>query len=379
MKRILLAATAAAFAIPIHVSSAFDQVSFRRDGKPQQAVGKIVVESQDGGVLLEDRAGALWEIQPGEITERHSDDKPYKRWNVEEIATQLNTEFPGFRIHNTAHYVIAYNTSQDYARWCGTLFERLFLAFSTSWKQRGLALDEPPGPMLAVVFDTKQNFARYAQAELKEATPSVVGYYSLRTNRITMYDLTGLESLPTGGRGTSADHINRLLSLPQAERTVATIIHEATHQLAFNGGLQTRYADIPLWVSEGIAVYFEAPDLKSKKGWNSIDKINGVRLADFQQYALRRPADSLESLVVKDDRFRNTGSASHAYSEAWAFNYFLLHKRREDYVKYLKVLSAKLPLRNDAPQERLAEFRRAFGDDLQKLDTEFMRYMGTVR
>jgi hypothetical protein len=379
MKRILLAAIAAAFSIPTHAGFALDQVSFRRDGHSRQAVGKIVVESQDGGVLLEDRAGALWAIQPGEIIERHSDDKPFERWDAAEIATQLNAELPGFRIHNTSHYVIAYNTSQDYARWCGSLFERLFLAFSTFWKQRGLALDEPPGPMLAVVFDTKQNFARYAQDELKEATPSIVGYYSLRTNRITMYDLTGLESLPKTGRGTSADHINRLLSLPQAERTVATIIHEATHQLAFNGGLQTRYADIPLWVSEGIAVYFEAPDLQSRRGWRSVDNVNRVRLADFQQYSAHRPADSLESLVAKDDRFRNTGAAPHAYSEAWAFNYFLLHKRQEDYVKYLKVLSAKLPLRNDEPQERLDEFRRAFGDDLQKLDTEFMRYMGTVR
>ena len=33
------------------------------------------------------------------------------------------------------------------------------------------------------------------------------------------------------------------------ERTVATIIHEATHQLAFNSGLQVRFADNPLVVA----------------------------------------------------------------------------------------------------------------------------------
>ena len=37
-----------------------------------------------------------------------------------------------------------------------------------------------------------------------------------------------------------------------------------------NTGLQTRYADNPFWVSEGLAVFFETPDLRSKNGWNAI-------------------------------------------------------------------------------------------------------------
>ena len=167
-----------------------------------------------------------------------------------------------------------YNTSQDYVRWCGALFERLYLAFSTFWKQRDFGLKEPAGPLIAIVYDTKQNFARHAAAELGEATPSIIGYYSLQTNRIKTYDLTGVESFRSAKRTTTADHINRLLVQPQAERTVATLIHEATPQMAFNCGLQTRYAAIPLWVSEGIAVFFETPDLQSKRGWRTIGEVN---------------------------------------------------------------------------------------------------------
>ena len=75
---------------------------------------------------------------------------------------------------------------------------------------------------------------------------------------------------------------------------MATIIHEATHQLAFNCGMQNRYADIPLWLSEGIAIYFETPDLRNKRGWRSIGSVNRVRLAEFRRYLRSRPSDSSE-------------------------------------------------------------------------------------
>ena len=103
-------------------------------------------------------------------------------------------------------------------------------------------------------------YADFARDELGDATGNIIAYYSLRTNRITMFDLTGLESLRRSSdrRGTTSQ-INQLLARPEAERMVATVIHEATHQIAFNCGLQTRFADVPLWVSEGVAMYFKRP------------------------------------------------------------------------------------------------------------------------
>lgn len=361
------------------VGCALENVTLRQGERLVEVAGQVLIESQDGGVLLEDRAGILWAVKAEDLVARRPDDEPFRRWDTKEMERQLTQELSGFRTHTTAHYLIVYNTSQEYARWCGALFERLFLAFSTFWKQRGLALDDPPGPLIAVIFDTKQSFARYAQPELGAATAGVAGYYSLRTNRITMYDLTGLESLQRVGRVTSAEHINRILAQPQAEHTVATIIHEATHQLAFNCGLQMRYADIPLWVSEGIAVYFETPDLQSRRGWRSIDNVNRVRLVDFHRYAVHRTADSLRSLIADNDRFRNTGTAAEAYAEAWALNFFLFRQRQEDYIRYLQVLSQKKPLLVDEPQERLEAFTSVFGQDLGKFDTEFLRFMRSVR
>ena len=152
------------------------------------------------------------------------------------------------------------------------------------------------------------------------------------------------------------------------------MIHEATHQIAFNCGLQTRYADIPLWISEGIAVYFETPDLSSKKGWGSIHSINLVRLAAFREYIQRRPSDSLQTLVADDSRFRDTTKAADAYAEAWALNYFLIRQKPKQYRAYLQLLSAKKQLLWDDPDARLSEFTAAFGDPAA-LELDFQRYM----
>ncbi len=234
-------------------------------------------------------------------------------------------------------------------------------------------------PLVAIVFADQTSYAKFAQAELGAAASSIIGYYSLATNRMTMYDLTGIESLRApGDRRGSAAQINLMLSRPDAERTVATVIHEATHQIAFNCGLQTRYADIPLWISEGIAVYFETPDLSSPKGWRNFGgSINQARLAAFADYAERRPADSLRSLIADDARFRDTSKALDAYAEAWALSYFLIHQRPKQYRAYLQVLAAKKQLIWDSPAERLAEFTAAFGD-LSSLDTDFQRYMAKM-
>jgi hypothetical protein len=358
---------------------AVEHVSFQRDGRPYHVSGRVVVEAQDGGVLLQDAAGVLWAVTAEEMEKREQDAKPFQLLDKESLKEHLLREMPpGFRIHTTAHYVICYNTSEAYARWCGALFERLFLAFRTFWRERDFDFQDPESPLVALAFDSKRTYAQYAEQELGDATSATFGYYSLRTNRITMYDLTGADTLRGVGRVSSAEHINRLLSQPRAERTVATVIHEATHQLAFNCGLQTRYSDIPLWLSEGIAVYFETPDLRSKRGWRNIGGVNPVRLVGFRRYLRSRPNDSLYTLIANDDRFRESASAGDAYAEAWALNYFLIRTRLESYVAYLKQIAQKKPLFYDEPDERIQEFEAAFGE-LDALNEAFLRYMRSVR
>src|SRR5262245_8348760 len=220
-------------------AGALDHVTIMRGGAQRELAGRVEVEAADGALLFATPDGELWMLQKNEIVARRGDDAPFKPLTQDELARQLQTELPGFKVYKTKNYVVAYNTSEPYAQWVGTLFERLFLGFYNFWKAAGAELHEPQYPLAAIVFRDKASYDQYAGRELGGALGSVYGYYSLTRNRMTTYDLTGVEE--GGGGARAAARIQQVLSQPKAERTVATIIHEATHQLSFNSGLQVRF------------------------------------------------------------------------------------------------------------------------------------------
>jgi hypothetical protein len=365
-----LAAAGSAFAL--------DHVTLRRDGMTFEVEGRLVLTAQDGGILVMARDGVLWNILPGEQVKHTSDEVPFKPLIKEQMSRSLLAQLPaGFEAHQTAHYVIFHNTSRAYAQWCGSLFERLYGAFHTYWTYKGVELTEPEFPLTAVVFADKRSYLKFSKEELEDAGESIIGYFSLATNRMTMYDLTGA-SAPRNGRERTSAEINRVLSSPEAVRTVSTIVHEATHQIAFNCGLHTRYSDCPRWFSEGVAMYFETPDLRSPKGWSGVGVTNRPRLAQFQESLPARPRDSLKTLLAGDKRFLSTKNASDTYAEAWALTHFLLRQHSKEYVEYLKLLAKKEPLVQDGPEKRTEEFEKCFGD-LKEVEAEFVKFMRRVR
>jgi hypothetical protein len=358
-----------------------DYVSFQRDGRRQQVDGRVLVEAQDGGLLVLARDGVLWAVQPEELAEHRQDEKPFAALSEKEFAERLGAELPaGFRVHSTAHYLIFYNTSPAYAQWCGSLFERLYMAFTNYFRRQRFEIREPEFPLVAVVFADRAAYVEHSKPVLGEAAGSIIGYFNLRTNRMTMYDLTGVEAASriTGGTDSMRKINDWILAQPEAMRQVSTIVHEATHQIAFNCGMHQRYSDTPVWLSEGIALYFETPDLKRSTGWAGIGEVNRARLAQFRGYLRRRPADSLETLIAADARFRDTEKGLDAYAEAWALTYYLIRQRPEQFVAYLKAMAGKLPLLDDDPKTRIEEFQAAFGE-LKRLDAEMVRYMMGVR
>jgi hypothetical protein len=350
------------------------------NGTTRELVGRALVEAQDGGLLLETADGRIWTMLPDQIQSRASDDDEFHYLRRDELAASVLAELPqGFRVHETAHYLICYNTSRAYAQWCGALFERLYRAFFNFWRRQGVKLDEPH-VLVALVLRDRESYVAYGRDELGGAAGSIIGYYSLATNRITTYDLTGIEQLrEPGDRTSSTKTINQILARPSAARTVATVIHEATHQLAFNSGLQRRFADNPLWLSEGLAIYFEAPDLSSSRGWRGIGGLHAARLQTMRQYLPARPQDSLFTLLATDERLRDTQQADVAYAEAWSLCYFLMRQRKEQFAAYLQHLADKPVLGQDPAEQRLAEFERFFGQSWRELDADFIRAIATWR
>lgn len=349
------------------------RVTFKDEAKQTRVVqGQILVEAQDGGLLVLGRDGQLWTVTPEQLQQRAATGEPFRPSNADELGESLKAEFgQSFEIVQTKHYVICSGAGKEYARWCGALFERLLRSFRSHWRTKKLELHAPEFPLVAIVFADQRRFAEFATKDADAATASAKGYFSVRTNRMVLYDLTA--GSPKRRAGSVAE-INRRLGTSLFN--VATIVHEATHQIAFNSGLHTRYAANPLWLTEGMAMYFETPDLKSPTGWRTVGKVNPLRFRQFRDYAgKRRQADSLKTLIAGDDRFGNAKTAGDAYAESWALSYFLIKTRRKDYVEYLKRIAGKPRLIWDKPEQRLADFRATFGDDLDKLDRALIRYM----
>ena len=319
-------------------------------------VGTPLVTAQDGGQMVLTDEGKLLVVQPESVLAREPVAGPFAPIDEEEMGRRLLAELPtGFAIHRTKNYVIAHNTLPNYVRWVGTLFDSLHRGFHQYFKKQSWPLEKPDFPLVAIVFADRASFETYAREELGQASQTVIGYYNLETNRmITFY-------------------------VPDAERNVATLVHEATHQLAYNTGLQTRFADNPMWVSEGLAVFFESPNFNNPSGWQGAGRVNRVNLLRFHDYVPRRSPTSLATLLSEDDRFRDPATAADAYSEAWAFTYFLMRTQKKEYIDFLKELSQGKPLAQKNRLERIAQFEKALGVDLPTLDRKFMNFMSTVQ
>lgn len=361
---------------------AADYVSFRRDDAADETrlSGRVVVEAVDKSLLFQTPDGGLYAIAAEQVVRRESDPQPFEPASAEAIGKQLLAALPaGFDIHRTRNYVFAYNSNKAYVQWVGALFERLHRGFHTFWQGKGIKLSEPEFPLCVLVFADDESYATYVKQHYGEAASKLAAFYALSTNHVTLYDLTGVGALRReGSRRGNPGQINEMLSHPAASQNVATVVHEAFHQLQFNCGLSQRYADVPLWVAEGLAMYFETPDLKSAQGWRTIGAVHHGRLRDFRTYLPNRPEASLEALVVDDKRFRDARGAIAAYGEAWAMNHFLMQRRTKDYVAYLKLVAAKPPAQMQTPQERLREFTAAFGE-IDALDAEFQRHVQSLR
>jgi hypothetical protein len=351
------------------------QIEFKHDGGQESTQGEILVKYADGSLLLLTPDGQLWTLRPEDIIASEPIEEEMHVLSSEEIYEQFKQQLPpGFSIHKTRHYVLVHNTSDIYVKWVGELFENIYRKSYNYWKSKGIRLSEPRFPLVAVIFNDKQSYLSYAERDIGESAKSMIGYYNMKTNRMTTYDLTGVGGLvPAGTRIPNAQVIREILSRPQAERTVATIVHEAVHQLAFNSGLQVRLADNPLWLSEGIAMFFEAPD-GSNRGWGTVGNLNQHNLWLFAQYVPKRPADSLLTLITDDSRFRSAATAGQAYPESWALTYYLLNTKSKQFASYIQDLAKLSPLDEVSPRERVDVFKEHFGEDLDAFDRDFLDY-----
>jgi hypothetical protein len=362
---------------PAGPAGARERIAIDRDGARITIEGAVLVEAEDGGLLVERDDDRLELLEPDTIRSREPAAAPAAAETPREAGRRILADLPaGFDLLVTRRYCICFDTSRPYAQWCGGLFERLHDGFTSFWRQAGFEPTPARRPLGVVIFAGRDRYEAFAARDLGAAADRVVGYYNLLTNRVTTFDLTGSAALARpAGRASSRTGLE-ILSSPEAGGLVATLVHEATHQVAFNVGLHRRLAPVPLWLSEGIAMFCETPDLGNDRGWRGIGGVNQPRLSAF--LAGQRPGE-LERIVRGDDDFRSTERALDAYARAWALTFFLVQTRKRAFVEYLRVIARKEPLAEDTPEDRLREFTAAFEGSPRDLEEPLLRHLARLR
>jgi hypothetical protein len=317
--------------------------------QPLDLIGEAVTEAQDGGLLARGRDNRLWTLTPKQITSRENVSEPFRLFTAEELKQELQREFPApFRIVERGDYLFCTDTNTRFLDRGADLFVRLRKAFAAHWEKLKFPIMEPGQKLPVLIFAKQKDYRAYATREFGATIAQTTGYYSVMQNRVVLYDITAVTE--------ETSPLERLAD------QVATIMHEACHQLAFNCGVQTRLADNPLWLTEGLAMYFETPDLTTRTGWRYAGALNSARLRDLRRDLDEHPETTLQTFLASDALFREPRREKGSYGRAWGLFYFLMKTKTAEMVKYLTAISQKSPLIWDTPEGRIAQFQEAFGD-----------------
>ena len=333
---------------------------------------------------LMDRAGRITPLQLSKVTAFRKVSSRFSAHSSTTLNSSLARELgQGFEIRTTRHYVVA--APQGRARQYADLFESIYRTFYMHFAVRGFRIAEPEFPMVAIIFPSQRNFARYASSEGVKAQSGLLGYYMPYSNRVALFEGRSRQTSQLLSPALRSDasglfeNGQQALEVPQPFATIQaglrdTMIHEATHQVAFNVGLHARIGENPKWVVEGLATVFEPDGIRdSSKGRSIRNRINRERYVWFQNFVKkRRKPDSLAAFVQGDDLFRT--NALDAYAQAWALSFFLIETRARDYAGFLKKTANRDHMTQLTRQERLRVFSSSFRGNTKLLEAEFLRF-----
>jgi len=305
-------------------------------------------------VALLGRDGHLWSFAPSDVRQFQKRADAFRSLPISELrATLLRELGDGYEVSATRHYVVAHAKGQR-DLWAQR-FEDLYRSLVHYFSVRGFKVPEPEFPLIGVVCRSRDEFVKQSKEHGNPVVSGVLGYYSPQTNRIMLYD--------AGKSGSDW------------RQNAAVVIHEATHQTAFNTGIHNRFRQPPVWVAEGLATLFEAPGVyDSQKNLKLTDRFNLGRLRDFRSQVLagHRP-ETITDVIAKDDWFERAPQA--AYAEAWALTFYLVENLPRQYADYLARTARRKSFTAYSASDRLADFDAVFGADRVRLEAQFVRYM----
>lgn len=317
----------------------------------QRLEGRVAAHNDQKCWLLS-RDGRMAVVPTDDVSDFRELEPRFRPYSALDLRDRLQSEFGrGYEVKTSSHYVVA-APSGAVTRYA-SLMEAVYRQFHTYFTTRGFRISEPEFPLIAVVLPDEESFIKYCVAEGAAPKPGLRGFYMPGSNRVALFEVAGQ---------SRADDVDD------------TVIHEATHQVAFNTGVHSRIGPSPLWLVEGLATLFEADGIRKRETGREIgDRINMSRLEWFQEFRRnRRLSKSLESFVRDDGAFKS--APLDAYSQAWALAFYLSESRPVEFAKYLKTVATRDPLKPYDGDSRVKDFRECVSRDLEFLETGMLRF-----
>lgn len=330
------------------------------DGKP--VVARLQIGIGEGAiVMLPD--GQLASRKAGAFT---AGDKRFEPLDKAVLAKRLESEFPGFKVKQTRHYLYTYNTSEEFYLGTSRILESMLPGVTAYAEAQKIENVHPPEvPLIVVMFATEEEFQNQ-----RRMPAGMVAYYDTLSNRVFMYEQSHL--------------LAERRDLAQAQ-AFATVAHEGAHQILHNIGVQQRLSIWPMWLSEGLAEFFAPTTVGKGLKWKGAGQVNDMRMFELEQYvksrASEKPDGKLIEQTVAAARLTSTG-----YASAWSLTHYLAKNRRVEFAAYLRAVSKTGPLEGALDIQRpgivpsnLALFRKTFGDKFDDLETKLVAHLKKQR
>jgi hypothetical protein len=309
-------------------------------------------------VFLLARDGRLWDFAPDQSRNFRKISSAFSSYSAAEMRAELDRELRGrLVVTGTGHYLVAHPPGKE--AWAQR-FEDLYRSCVHYFGLREMQVREPTFPLVAIVWGRREDFVRYAAQDGTQVRDDVLGFYSPKSNRVMLYD---------------QDRGSQRRTFLEND---ATIIHEATHQMAFNTGVHNRFSPTPMWLAEGLGTMFEASGVWDWR--NHPDRrarVNRPRLAQFKAWLSHgRAKGDFAHLIGTDRKFQTNPSA--AYSEAWAWVFFLTETYPRKFSEYVRRVAARKDFEEYPQAQRMADFSSVFGSDLRMLEKHCLNFIATL-
>jgi Protein of unknown function (DUF1570) len=322
------------------------------------------------------------------------------------------------------HVILLHQHSETDAAERTALLERVIAGFYLVFAEQGLDLAAPRTRLVSVWFADQKDYLAFLRSEGADAFATTRGYYHPTWKAVVTFDSRSTEpqrsarlrlesksdeilrfgemvdQAPARSRlkikladepartvsrteakvllirvGEEITCEKMLLDFDRRSVDLGTAAHEMVHQLAVASRLVPQHDMFPVWLHEGLASQFEV--IRGGR-WAGISRAHDLRLPDWRR--VQNPL-RLERLI-RDAGF-GRGYQRDLYAQAWALVYFLRIQKPGHFLTFIDLLrtpglGGQVP--DLAPGDRVMEaFQRAFGNDLDRLDDEWRKFMKTVQ